>query len=286
MPKLFSLHRFVLLLLLFLPGFARSAEARELQVISSIKPLSLLAEALAVEEVKNHTLLGTNADPHEFALRVSDRTRLEQADLVIWLGPNFERFLPKALGKKPAQLELGGLPGLTWPQGKTSLDLHIWLNPANAKLIAQAIADKLCEQLPARAAGIRQRLQVLNERIDSVSAQIKTRLQPVQKEAFGVDHDGYGHWVDYFSLNQVAALSALPEQHLGAKHLTEVKHRLVGARCVITDFAEGNQAKLQELLKLPVQVADPLAQARSYHDYGDYLLALADVFSACLTPRG
>ena len=83
----------------------------------------------------------------------------------------------------------------------------------------------------------------------------------------------------------MAALSVLPEQHLGAKHLAAVQQNY-RARCVITDVSEGNQQKLQELLSLPVQVADPLAQARAYTDYGDFLLALADVFSACLSPSG
>lgn len=254
------------------------------KVVSSIAPLNMLVAALIGPEVEARTLLNGNADPHEFSLRLSDRTLLAKADLVIWLGPNFERFLLKALPPEQAQLELDQTPGLSWPAQRQGQDLHLWLNPANAKLMASAIASRLSERLPGSKAQIQQRLEAFNLRIDTVSAQIHSRLQGVQKVPFGVDHDGYGHWVRYFGLNQVAALSALPGQHLGAKHLAQVQQQLIGARCVVTDFAEGNPQKLQALLQLPVFVADPLAQARSYSDYGAFLLAMADVFSACLAP--
>ncbi|HMW48814.1 MAG TPA: zinc ABC transporter substrate-binding protein [Cellvibrionaceae bacterium] len=257
-----------------------------LRVVSSIAPVNLLVQGLAGPEVSAQSLLNAKADPHEFALRVSERSLLSEADLVIWIGPNLERFLVKALPDTRAQLELSQLPGLTWPQEQPRVDLHLWLNPANAKLMASAIAERLCALLPASAPAIQQRLSLLHARIDSVSAQIKTRLAPVQAVPFGVAHDGYGHWVSYFGLNQVAALSVLPEQSLGAKHLSAVQQKLQGARCVISDFSEGNQQKLQALLSLPIQVADPLAQARPYADYGEFLLALADVFSACLSPAG
>lgn len=259
--------------------------AEPLRVVSSIAPVHLLVQSLIGPEVSAHTLLNAKADPHEFALRVSDRRLLAEADLVIWLGPGLERFLIKALPDARTQLELGQVAGLSWPS-QPGADLHLWLSPDNAKRMASAIANRLAERLPNSAAIIQQRLDRLLARIDEVAAQIKTHLGPVQTAPFGVAHAGYGHWVRYFGLNQVAALSELPEQHLGAKHLASVQQQLQGARCVITDFSEGNQQKLQALLSLPVLVADPLAQARTYGDYGEFLLALADVFSACLGPKG
>lgn len=259
--------------------------ADSLRVVSSIAPVNLLVQSLIGPEVSAQTLLNAKADPHEFALRVSDRRLLAEADLVIWLGPGLERFLIKALPDARKQLELGQVAGLTWPS-QAGADLHLWLNPDNAKRMASAIAARLSERLPNSSAAINQRLERLLARIDEVAGLIKSRLGPVQSAPFGVAHAGYGHWVSYFGLNQAAALSVLPEQHLGAKHLAAVQQQLQGARCVITDFSEGNQQKLQELLSLPVLVADPLAQARSYGDYGDFLLALADVFSACLGPKG
>lgn len=276
---------FWLALLAVLTGAAQAEEP--FKVVSSIAPVNLLVAALVGPEVRAHTLLNAKADPHEFALRLSDRKLLAEADLLIWLGPKLERFLIKALpASASAQLELGQLPGLVWPQGRQGEDLHLWLNPANAKIMARAIAARLSERLPASASLIQQRLAVLLERIDSASAQIKIRLAAMRTIPFGVAHDGYGHWVNYFGLNQVAALSVLPEQHLGAKHLASVQQKLIGARCVLTDFSEGNQHKLQELLGLPVLVADPLAQARVYADYAEFLLALADVFSTCLGHTG
>ena len=66
-------------------------------VVVSIKPIQSLTAAL-MQNVSTPSLIVDNNDsPHTFSLRPSDAQSLQSADLVVWVGPELEAFLPKAL---------------------------------------------------------------------------------------------------------------------------------------------------------------------------------------------
>src|SRR5690606_10616423 len=88
------------------------------QVLASIRPLTLLVTDLlaGTDSEAVYTLLPGNVDPHNYSLRVSDRKALQQARLVVWVGPDMERSLARPLAQRKAHtLQLTALPGLHWP---------------------------------------------------------------------------------------------------------------------------------------------------------------------------
>ncbi|MBP8851807.1 MAG: zinc ABC transporter substrate-binding protein, partial [Moraxellaceae bacterium] len=86
------MFRYLLALLLVLP-----LSARALDVVASIRPLALIADAVMEGQGRAHQLVPNGASSHEYALRPSDRALLARADLVLWVGPVHEHFLPTAL---------------------------------------------------------------------------------------------------------------------------------------------------------------------------------------------
>ncbi len=274
--------------------WSSSASCAPLQVLTSIRPLALLVADLGGSAVQVQVLLPSNSDPHDFALRISDLQRLQSAAMVIWLGPEFERFLAKPMATKTAeqQLMLSALPNLHWPTSlpnteaeHSGRDMHLWLNPTNAALLAQAISARLQSALPDQKAQLAERLQQLLLRLDASDAAIQAALGPLKIRPFGVYHDGYGHWVEHFGLRQTLSLSAMPAQHLSAKQLASARQQLAGAGCLITDVTEGNRQALAGLFPVPVLEADPLGQSRDYADFPALLDALQAVFVRCLQPR-
>src|SRR5690606_16899762 len=79
---------------LFLLSLAAQAEVR---VLTRIKPLQLIAAAVQGETGRPEVLLPPGASPHHFALRPSDVRRVQGADLLYWIGPDMENFLPRVL---------------------------------------------------------------------------------------------------------------------------------------------------------------------------------------------
>src|SRR5687768_8381059 len=70
--------------------FAATAVSAAPQVAASIKPLQLIAEAITDGVSTPELILSNSQDPHNAALRPSDRLTLAQADIVLWVGPMLE----------------------------------------------------------------------------------------------------------------------------------------------------------------------------------------------------
>lgn len=70
-----------------------SSQARAVEVLASIKPLQLIASAITQGGTEPQLLLSPGSSPHDYALRPSDIRRINNADLVLWVGPDLEVFL-------------------------------------------------------------------------------------------------------------------------------------------------------------------------------------------------
>lgn len=93
--------------LLFGMCTAFSAQA---DVVTSVKPLGLIAAALT-ENVTNVSVLVPNgASPHHYALKPSDMRKLADADQIFWVGPQLEHFLERPITRVNAPtLELASV---------------------------------------------------------------------------------------------------------------------------------------------------------------------------------
>lgn len=229
-------------------------------IVATIKPLALMAQSLVGDAVTVRTLLPASANPHAQALSIADRQGLADADLVIWIGPSFERFLAKSMGQhKKAQLVLGQLPGLAWP-GAEGDDLHLWLDPHNIEVALQAIAQQLKLLDPLGAPSINLRLQQALLALADARHAIVKQFEPYKGAPFAVSHDGYGHFVHAFGLNQVAAVTRLPEQQLGAKRMVDLQSQLVAARCLVVEPNDLRGYKLAATLQLKSVEIDALGR--------------------------
>ncbi|MBC7003367.1 zinc ABC transporter substrate-binding protein [Photobacterium sp. BZF1] len=85
---------------------APTLHAEELKVVSTVKPVTMIVQELTQGVTSTETLLPAGASPHDYALRPSDVRKLNEADLVIWVGPELERFLIKVLDDKENVLTL------------------------------------------------------------------------------------------------------------------------------------------------------------------------------------
>ncbi|WP_083961146.1 MULTISPECIES: zinc ABC transporter substrate-binding protein ZnuA [Dickeya] len=75
-------------------------------VVASIRPLAFIAAAIADGVTGTDVVLPDGASPHDYALRPSDVQKLKSAELVVWVGPEMEAFLPKTLQSVPENRQL------------------------------------------------------------------------------------------------------------------------------------------------------------------------------------
>lgn len=285
-------YRFFPLRVALLLMLASAAQAKPL-VMSSLKPLTLIAQEITGSVAAVDTLLPATASHHDYPLKVSDHARLQKADIILWVGPELESFLQKPLANLPSAnvITAYNLAGIHWPAESSELDEHhhehdphLWLDPRNALLIAQALTAKLAQIDLANAKQYRANLALFVLKITQLDESLQAKLRPVAGVGFAVYHEGFGHFVGRYGLRQLAYVTFTPEQKPGAKHLYQLRERLAKeGKCLFLEPYNDMQSarELAQELHLKLGTLDALG-AQGAETYPALLGQMAGAFSACL----
>lgn len=245
-------------------------------VLASIKPLQLISEAITHGVSNTAVLLPPGASPHTYSMKFSDRKKIDNADVILWVGPDLENFLSSVLKNtknKNKAISMMDLPGLYRMQGDEEADdhnhgdynPHIWLDPNNAIVMATAISNYL-QKIDTNENHRRKYASNLKAFISSLKAADQKNIQLVKNiksKPFFVFHDAYGYLQKHYDLNLAGYVTLTPEQQPGAKHLAQIRERLkqAGPSAIFIE-PEFQPAYIKMLIAdLPVKegVLDPLA---------------------------
>ncbi|WP_178083144.1 zinc ABC transporter substrate-binding protein [Pseudomonas sp. DP16D-R1] len=273
MSRLFSV--FVAFIASFL--LIGSAHA-EVKVLTSIKPLQLIATAVQDGVAIPEVLLPPGASPHNYALRPSDVRKVQSVDLLYWIGPDMEGFLPRVLnGRTLPSVAVQDLPGMKLRRFAEdshshaedadehdhdhrpgSLDAHLWLSPTNARVIAAKMAADLSAADPANATRYQSNLKAFDERLDALDLRLKKRLAGIEGKPYFVFHEAFDYFEDAYGLKHTGVFSVAAEVQPGAQHVAAMRARLqeVGKTCVFSE--PPLRPRLAETLVagLPVKLAE------------------------------
>ena len=116
-------------------------------------------------------------------------------------------------------------------------NLHIWLDPHNAKHIVEAAVAQLSAQDPAHAARYRSNGEAVIARLDALDSELAAAMQSVKELPFIVFHDAYHYFEDRYGLNAAGSITVSPERAPGAKRLSEIRGKVAnaGAVCVFSE---------------------------------------------------
>jgi zinc transport system substrate-binding protein len=255
-----------------------SSAHAEVKVLTSIKPLQLIAAAVQDGVAIPEVLLPPGASPHNYALRPSDVRKVQSVDLVYWIGPSMEGFLPRVLnGRTLPSVAVQDLPGLKLrhfaedshshaeeadehdhDHRPGSLDAHLWLSPVNARVIATKMAADLSAADPANAARYQSNLKAFDERLDALDLRLKARLAGIAGKPYFVFHEAFDYFEDAYGLKHAGVFSVAAEVQPGAQHVAAMRTRLqeVGKTCVFSE--PPLRPRLAETLVtgLPVKLAE------------------------------
>lgn len=273
MSRLFSV--FVAFVASFL--LIGSAQA-EVRVLTSIKPLQLIAAAVQDGVAIPEVLLPPGASPHNYALRPSDVRKVQSVDLLYWIGPDMEGFLPRVLnGRTLPSVAVQDLPGMKLRRFAEdshshaedadehdhdhrpgTLDAHLWLSPVNARVIADKMAADLSTADPANAERYQHNAKAFDERLDALDQRLKKRLAGIEGKPYFVFHEAFDYFEDAYGLKHTGVFSVAAEVQPGAQHVATMRARLqeVGKTCVFSE--PPLRPRLAETLVagLPVKLAE------------------------------
>ena len=239
-----------------------SALAEVPKVVATIKPIHSLVAAVMGDLGTPTLIVKGAASPHTYSLKPSEAGAIEAADIVFWTGHGLEVFLAESLDTLAADakvVELGHAPGIELlpvreggmfdahadeahedhdeADGHGEMDLHVFLDPANAKALVAEIATTLSATDPEHAATYAANAAAETAALDQLTADLSAKLAPVKDKPFVVFHDAYQYFGRRFGLAIAGSITVSPENMPGADRISEVREKLktLATACV---FAE------------------------------------------------
>jgi len=275
-----------------------TASAEAPRVVASLVPVHALVAGV-MRGVGTPTLLLRGGSPHTATLRPSEARALQDADVVFWVGEDLEAFLARPLKSLPrgarvvALSEAAGVDLLALGDDHDhdhAVDLHIWLDPANAQAMVAEVVATLSAADPANAARYRANGAAVREDLAALDVELRQVLAPISNRPYVVFHDAYRYFERRYGLTPAGAIAVSPDRRPGARTLRTIRARIVstGALCVFTEpqFEPAVVRSIVAGTGARTGVLDPLGAGLDPGPgaYATLMRNLAGALAACLEP--
>ncbi len=202
-------------------------------------PVKIAATTLPVYEFTSRLCQNTNITVglvvteavsclHDYSLQTGQMQMLEGAQLVVISGAGLEDFL-ELEGKTVADASEGIsllCPEESHPHEASEhhheLDPHIWLSPANAKVMCQNIHDSLCTAYPEHSQHFEKNLAALLEELDGLQAYGNRALSGLDRRELITFHDGFAYFAQAFDLDILKAVEEESGSEASAAELIQL----------------------------------------------------------------
>jgi zinc transport system substrate-binding protein len=169
-------------------------------------------------------------------------------------------------------------------------DMHVWLDPGNAKVLTATIAAVLSEADPENASLYQANAARLSEQLDELDGSLEDKLATVADRPYVVFHDAYQYFEHRYGVNAVGAIAINPTLRPSAQRLAEIHERLeqLDAACVFAEpqFEPALVDTVIEGTNAKKGVLDPLGAALDTgpDQYFQLMNDLAESLVNCLGP--
>lgn len=249
---------------------ALPARAEVPRVVTDIPVVGAMVQQVMGDLGQPEILLQAGGDPHSYQLRPSQARSLQDADLLIWVGPELTPWLERAATSLSAQSEMLALLDLPATHRRdyaggehehehehehdghghaeeqahhdhdhSGTDPHAWLDPANGQAWLAGIAETLSRRDPDNAGVYAANAAKAADEIAALDEELKSALTPTQGKRFVVFHDAYGYFTEHYGLEPAIAVSLGDASTPSAARLRAIRDEIAeeGAVCA---FPEAN----------------------------------------------
>lgn len=215
--------------------------AAPLKVVSSFSILADLVEQVGGDKVSSAVIVGAESDAHAFEPRPSDARTLQNADLLIINGAQFEAWLPRLLeaaGYKGKVVEaIQGVPlrayeddehdhehdghGHGHDHDHGEYDPHAWQSLSYAQYYITNIRDALAEADPENKAYFVERASRYSKQLTLLQTELKERFKaiPEQNRIVVTSHDAFAYLGQDYGIEFLALLGASNHAEPSAKEM-------------------------------------------------------------------
>ncbi len=168
-------------------------------------------------------------------------------------------------------------------------DMHVWLDPQNAKALVHEIEEALVKADPENAGKYEANAARLEARLDELTTEVSAVLEPVKDRSFIVFHDAYPYFENRFGISAAGSVTVSREVAPGAARVSEIREKVesLGVTCVFSEpqFEPKIVEVITENTNASSGVLDPLGA--NFDNGGELyftlIRTLADNMRTCLS---
>jgi len=262
------------LTLCLLPVYSWAAAPK---VAVDIAPLHSIVAQVMKGIGQPDLLVQPGASPHSYSLRPSEAESLAEADVVFWISDDLTPWLESPLenlaisAKKIEMLDLSATTTLPFREGATfeshshgdedshdehheeheeheehhdghddhhgEYDPHAWLDPMNAKVWADEIAQVLSKTDPSNADAYQRNAQAFQSSLDELTGSLNERADRLDGIRFIVFHDAYQYFENRFGLPAAGAIALSDASDPSPSRIREIQTLVseLGVTCAFTE---------------------------------------------------
>lgn len=265
------------------------------EIVVSIKPIHSMVCALTDGITSPKLLLDGSFSPHHFQLTPSMVNVLQNAKLVIWIGPAYEMPLYnhfRTIWAKVLTLQFDSniklktvRSGVLWEHHchhcdehdhhhehvetndeSAAYDGHLWLNPDYMLLMVDGIVSGLQKLYPNHKELIISNAESYKKRLVMLKEKLAQKLKPYKNFEYIMQHDGTQYFDNAFGTRAVATLTVEASVPVSASHIIKIRQaiadQIIHPRCFFSElqFDDGLIKGYANNMNLHVQSLDYLGQ--------------------------
>lgn len=243
-----KLNRILLLALLVISGCAQQGTSDKLTIVTTFYPLYDFTVQIGNDHVEVINLVGAGEEVHDFEPSPQDIVLIEQADAFVYNGAGFETWVDAVLNNLDNQQLMiidtsANVPLLNSESSAGDdheeddheededhdhdhgvYDPHIWLNPVNALLQAEAIKDALVALDTANSTDYETNYTQLAADLSGLDQEFEQALSQVPLSHIVVEHKAFGYLAARYGLVQESILGLVSDSEptaLEMEHIIE-----------------------------------------------------------------
>ncbi|KAF1076170.1 metal ABC transporter solute-binding protein, Zn/Mn family [Methanogenium sp. MK-MG] len=188
-----------------------------LPVAVTILPYREFAEAVGGDRVSVMVMVPPGASPHTYEPTPGQLRALSKMPLYLAVGSGIEfedAWMERLIAVNPGMQVVDTSAGITLLStdagGSTTADdsirhdPHVWLSPANARIIARNIADAYIVYAPDDAAYFEAQFATYDEKLESLDEEIKETFSGTGAKTVMVYHPAWGYYADRYGLSMIS----------------------------------------------------------------------------------
>ena len=203
-----------------------------------------------VPEVRIHTLINCNQDPHSFHPHPKICVLLKQADVMVINGLDFEHWFTACREQVSGRLVIAtdGVIPLRQVNNPSLFDPHAWHDVNNAMIYVRNMRDAFKKVYPQFSETIERNYQHFMKELEELNAWVPKQFISLKDRTIITTHDAFWYYGKSYGVQFISPQGISTEEEISASKMAQIV-RIIKRRKVKALFLENlsNSAAIRQL---------------------------------------